>query len=756
MQKTMKQFIPTLTLLLLSSANAQQAEPTPTEISALSNEAFKTPKISNQSSVQSISNEPVVTQRVNAGNIDKSDKSDKSEFQAFVQYSTGKILNLYGQDFFSGSPSSFAPLQNTPLPMDYALGPGDEVVIRAWGGVEIDYKTTIDRSGNISLPTVGTISLAGVKAGDAESVIKANVAKLYRDFSMNVTFGRLRAITVYVVGQARHPGSYTVSGFSTLVTALLASGGPNSVGSMRNVQVKRNGKTVGNLDIYSFIAKGDKSGDIKLQDGDTIFIPAAVGHIALTGKVNTPAIYELKSQNETLSSLLEIAGGLPVIADPRRVFLERIDSTKSQPRNVEEFKLDSQGLNKTLKNGDIVSISPITPDFSNAVSLRGNVNQQLRVPYTSGMRIRDLIPNRETLTTRATIARRNFEGLDATTTNQNSNSIAARIGNLSDEINWEYAVIERTDKETQSISLVSFNLGRAMADRNSPDNLILQPGDVVTVFSQNDIRVPATKRKVVVRIEGEVNIPGVYEMTPGDTIQSLITKAGGATSNAYLFGTEFYREQVRKEQQANLEKAVRRLEAQVRSENVKVAANDTSNDAATAAARIQVAKESSSNAIAKLRELKATGRISLDLDSSDNNDNLNKLPTLKLENGDQLVIPSRPDFIHIFGAVNQESSLIWQKGATVDKYLQNSGLTSDADTENIFILRANGTVLSSTGRGWFSSINSYALMPGDTIVVPERLNKETPYKALTSGLKDWAQILSGFGLSAAAIKSLRQ
>ncbi|WP_189355927.1 polysaccharide biosynthesis/export family protein [Undibacterium squillarum] len=749
----MKQFIPTLTLLLLSSANAQQAEPTSTEISAIPNEVFKTPKISNQSSIQSVSNEPVVAQRVNAGNTDK---SDKSEFQAFVQYSTGKILNLYGQDFFSGSPSSFAPLQNTPLPTDYALGPGDEVVIRAWGGVDIDYKTTIDRSGNITLPTVGTISLAGVKAGDAESVIKASVAKLYRDFSMSVTFGRLRAITVYVVGHAKRPGSYTVSGFSTLVTALLASGGPNSVGSMRNVQVKRNGKTVGNLDIYSFIAKGDKSGDIKLQDGDTIFIPAAIGHIALTGKVNTPAIYELKSQNEALNNILEIAGGLPVIADPRRVFLERIDPTKSQPRNVEEFKLDNQGLNKSLKSGDIVTISPITPDFSNAVSLRGNVNQQLRIPYTNGMRIRDLIPNREALTTRATIARRNFEGLDVAATNQNSNSIAARIGNLSDEINWEYAVIERTDKETQSISLVSFNLGRAMADINSPDNLTLQPGDVVTVFSQNDIRVPASKRKVVVRVEGEVNIPGVYEMTPGDTIQSLIAKAGGATNNAYIFGAEFYREQVRKEQQINLEKAVRRLEAQVRSENVKVAANDTSNDAATASARIQVAKESSANAIARLRDLKATGRISLDLDPSENNEGLNKLPILKLENGDQLIIPSRPDFVHIFGAVNQESSLIWQKGATVDKYLQNSGLTPDADTENIFILRANGTVLSSTGRGWFSSINSYTLMPGDTIVVPERLNKETPYKVFTSGLKDWAQILSGFGISAAAIKSLRQ
>lgn len=753
MQKSMKQFIPTLTLLLISSSYAQQAELTSAELSALPAEAFKTPKISNQHSVQSISNEPVVAQRTDVGSVGK---NEKSEFQAFVQYSTGKMLNLYGQDFFSGSPSSFAPLQNTPLPTDYALGPGDEVVIRAWGGVDIDYKTTIDRNGNVSLPTIGTISLAGVKAGDAESVIKASVAKLYRDFSMNVSFGRLRAITVYVVGHAKRPGSYTVSGFSTLVTALLASGGPNSVGSMRNVQVKRNGKTVGNLDIYSFIAKGDKSGDIKLQDGDTIFIPAAVGHIALTGKVNTPAIYELKSQNEALNNILEIAGGLPVIADPRRVFLERIDATKVQPRNVEEFTLDNHGLNKTLKNGDIVTISPITPDFSNAVSLRGNVNQQLRIPYTDGMRIRDLIPNREALTTRATIARRNFEGLDVATTNQNSNSIAARIGNLSDEINWEYAVIERTDKVTQSISLVSFNLGRAMADVNSSDNLTLQPGDIVTVFSQNDIRIPASKRKVVVRVEGEVNIPGVYEMTPGDTIQSLIAKAGGTTNNAYIFGTEFYREQARKEQQVNLEKAVRRLEAQVRSENVKVAANDTSGDAATANAKIQIAKDSGAVAIAKLRELKATGRVSLDLDSSENNDELNKLPRLKLENGDQIVIPNRPDFIHVFGAVNQEASLVWKNGITVDKYLAISGLTSDADTENIFVLRANGTVLSSTGRGWFSSINSLTLMPGDTIVVPERLNKESPYKIFTTGLKDWAQILSGFGISAAAIKTLRQ
>ena len=129
---------------------------------------------------------------------------------------------------------------------------------------------------------------------------------------------------------------------------------------------------------------------------------------------------------------------------------------------------------------------------------------------------------------------------------------------------------------------------------------------------------------------------------------------------------------------------------------------------------------------------------------------------MKLENGDQLIIPSRPDFVHVFGAVNQESSMIWKKGGTVGNYLSDAGPTSEADLENVFVLRANGTVLSSTGRGWFSSVNSAALMPGDSIVVPEKLNKESAYKTFTNGLKDWAQILSGFGISAAAIKSLRQ
>lgn len=692
----------------------------------------------------------------------KNKKQEKSEFQNFVEYATGKQLPLFGEEFFSRSPSSFAPLQDTPIPSDYVLGAGDEILIRASGSVDIDYRATVDRNGLINIPTIGTVTMAGVKAGEADAVIKSSIAKLYRDVVVSVSYGRLRAMTVYVVGQAKKPGSYTVSGFSTLVTALLVSGGPNLTGSMRNVQVKRHGKVVGSLDLYSFIAKGDKSNDVKLQDGDTIYIPAAAGYVALTGKVNAPAIYELKSANESIAGILDLAGGVPVVADPRRVFLERIDPAKSQPRTVEEFALNQAGLAKTLKNGDLLTVTSITPDFSNAVTLRGNVSQALRVPFKQGMRVRDLIPNREVLMTRASVRRQNDVLLrkddnandDDKRIKESSASIAASIGNLVDDVNWDYAVIERIDRATLNVSLVPFNLGRAMDNPESEDNLRLQVGDAVTVFSQNDIQVPIAKRKVFARVEGEVNTPGVYQMGPGDTIQSLIAKAGGATSNAYLFGAEFYREKVRQEQQANLEKAVRRLETQMRTESAKTTANQSGAvDAQIVALKLKAEQDANAQILAKMRDLKATGRIAFGLAAND--DNFEKLPALKLENGDQLVIPSRPDFVHVFGAVNQEASIIWHKGMTVEKYLADAGPTSEADMDGVFVLRANGTVISSTGRGWFSSINSAEVMPGDSIVVPDRLNKETAYKTFTNGLKDWAQILSGFGLGAAAIKTLK-
>ncbi len=712
-----------------------------------------------------------------------------SEFQKFLADSTGRILPVFGAGFFESAQSQFAPIGSGPLPADQPLGPGDELLIRGTGTIDIDYRATIDRNGSISIPTVGTVVLAGVKAGSAEGVIRAAVARLYKGVNINVTFGQLRSMTVYVVGQAKRPGTYTVSGLSTLVTTLFASGGPTANGSMRRVQVKRAGKIAGELDLYAFIAKGDKSGDIKLQDGDTIVIPPAGGFVALVGKVNAPAIYEIKGSGDTIESLLDLAGGLPVVADPRRAFLERIDANRNQPRSVEQFALDGAGLKRGLKNGDVLNITSITPDFSNAVVLRGNVDQAVRVPFKANMRVSDLIPSREYLITRSSIKRQNnavttseeLRELRSDTTlseqereklgigraealgegeraaNGEERSIASRIGGLIDEINWDYAVVERINRADLSVSLIPFNLGKVFTNPQGPDNIQLQPGDTVTVFSHEDVAVPMDKRRVFVRVEGEVQVPGVYQMSAGETLQSLLARAGGPTTNAYLFGTAFYREQVRKEQQINLEKAAVRLESQLRSQQAKGIANVSAlsaADAAAAASQRQVELQLAEETIRRFRQLKPTGRIAFSLDP--NEKSFARLPQIKLANGDRLVVPARPEFVHVFGAVNVEASPLWRANSRVKDYLRIAGVTADADVENVFVIRIDGTVATHSSASWLSmGIGSMEVMPGDSIVIPEKFDKETAWTKFTKGTREWAQIFANFGLGAAAIQTLR-
>jgi protein involved in polysaccharide export with SLBB domain len=685
---------------------------------------------------------------------------EPSEFQKFIADNTGKLLPIFGAEFFVNTPSTFAPISNAPVPSDYPLGPGDELMIRGWGTIDIDFRAIIDRNGTISIPTIGNVPLAGVKAGNAPSVIRAAVGRLYKGVTVDVTFGQLRAITVYVVGQANRPGTYTVSSLSTLVTALFASGGPNANGSMRHVQVKRGSKVVAELDLYSFIAKGDKSADIKLLDGDTIYIPSAGGFVALTGKVNSPAVYELKNSGETVESLLDFAGGLPVVADPRRAFLERIDPSRNRPRSVEEFALNADGLHRQLKNGDVLNIVSITPDFSNAVVLRGNVDQPVRAPFRSGMRVSDLIPSKEYLLTRSSVRRQNntiATGDNEKDTREKADTIASRIGGLVDEINWDYAVIERVNRSDLSTQLIPFNLGNIFVNPNGPDNVQLQPGDTVTIFSQEDVVVPMEKRQVFVRVEGEVKVPGVYQMTAGDTLQNLIAKAGGPTANAYLFGTGFYREDVKKEQQANLQRAADRLETQLRSEQSRQVANlrgASATDAAALTAQFESERRTAEERIARFRKLQPTGRIAFSLDPNERS--FARLPQVTLQNGDRLVVPSKPAFVHVFGAVNVEASPLWKPNSRVKDYLQLAGTTTDADIDNVFVLRVDGTVVSSESQGWFfGKIGGLEVMPGDTIVVPEKLDKQTAWTKFTQSTREWTQILANFGLGAAAIKTLR-
>ncbi|MDP9902200.1 polysaccharide biosynthesis/export family protein [Variovorax ginsengisoli] len=716
--------------------------------------------------------------------------STPNEFQVFVQESIGQPLPIYGSDFFlngasaAGGGSPFAPIQNIPVTGDYALGPGDELLIRGWGAVDIDVRATVDRNGQISIPRIGTINLAGVKASQAEDVVHAAIGRVFKDFELSVTLGQLRSITVYLVGQSHRPGAYNLSSVSTLVSALFASGGPNPNGSLRHVQLKRGGRVVTELDLYAFLARGDKSGDFKLLDGDVIFIPPAKDYVALTGKVTSPAIYELKGPEESIGDLLSVAGGMPVVADPRRAFLERITPGKQQPRTVEEFALDAQGLQKTVRAGDVLTVLTMNSEFSNAVTLRGNVNQPVRQPFREGMRISDLIPNAAALLNRTSVRRQNEVLLtpsqrlqaerlrsangavrgtsavrqrDDEEVRESSYTLASRIGQLTEQVNMDYAVIERVNRSDLSVTLIPFNLGNVLNNQGSTDNLPLQPGDIVTVFSVNDVRVPIAKRSVYVLIEGEVGKPGVYQMMQGDSLQSLVDRAGGLTPDAYLFGASFYREDVRKNQQENLEKLVRRLEAESNSSlSQTLQSQGAAADASSSAVqlRLQAAQLAQKQALERLRTVKATGRIALGL-PIDNNNVVARLPAMKMENGDRLVVPNRPDYVYIFGSVNTESALVYRTNASVSDYLLQAGLSRGSDRDNVILLRADGSAQTNTS-SWSNNVLSATVMPGDTIILPEKLDQETTWSAVVRNAKDFSQIFYQLGLGAAAIQVLRK
>jgi protein involved in polysaccharide export with SLBB domain len=677
-----------------------------------------------------------------------------NDFQQFVKDTAGLDLPLYGTDFFAGkagTSDSFAPQTNTPVSADYRIGPGDELQIKGWGSVDIDVRAVVDRNGLIHIPRVGSINLSGVKSSQAEATVRSAVGRYYRDFELSVTQGQLRGMTVYVVGQARQPGAYLLSGASTLISALFASGGPNQLGSMRHVQVKRSDRVITELDLYDFIARGDKSADIKLQDGDTIVIPPAVGFVALTGSVSVPAVYELDSDKDTLASVLAVAGGMPVMADPKRAYLERVDPTQKPSRVVEAFALDTQSMKKKLRNGDLLTIMTISPEFANAVTLRGNVDQPVRTPWREGLRIRDLIPNKSFLMSRASVQRQN----SVLRTDDTETTLAGRVGQLVDEINLDYAVVERVNSQQVTMELIPFNLGRALDDANSPDNMVLKAGDVVTVFSVNDVRVPQAKRQVFVRVEGEVASPGFYQMKSGEGLLELINQAGGLTPDAYLFGAEFYREQVRQTQTRNLERMVDQLEMQLQNRlNAAIGTMTSSSPEAVQSSqlRMQTEMQAQQRIIQRLRSLKPSGRVMLGLASEPKKQ---RLPVLKLENQDRLVVPAKPDFVFVLGAVNAESALIWQSGKSAKYYMDQSGLTYGADADEAFILRADGSVITRNSVGWFSSVAGAVVLQGDTIVLPEKIISESAWSVFTRNAKDVTQIIYQFSLGAAAIKTLR-
>ena len=744
-------------------------------------------------------------------------KEPLNEFQRYVAASIGQFLPIFGASLFEQVPATFAPVDRMPVSPDYVIGPGDELQITTWGQVNFSRHVVVDRTGQVYLPDVGQFAVAGLKYVDAIPAFRTNIARLYKNFDLSVTMGRLRSIQIFVVGEARRPGSYTVSSLSTLVNAVFASGGPSSRGSMRIIELKRGDQTVRRFDLYDLLLHGDKSNDAWLTPGDVILIPSAGPRAAIAGSVEHPGIYELKT-GTTLGDAIQLAGGVSPLAAGQEAILERV--ADGAALEVNRIALTREGLATQLHNGDIVRLLPVVPRFENAVTLRGNVADPGRFPWHSGMRVSDLIPSQAMLLTRDYWAERNRLSMTEPSkadASKNSGALQAEDTNVADadgqstsplrsgvnplsqpadraltgarvlyreqarntqgdsslgaatgddgpplrsflpqnivqpsgpEVNWDYAVVERLDKLTLATRLIPFNLGDVVLKHDASADLALEPGDVVTVFSKADFSIPHTQQPKQVRLEGEIRMSGVYTAQSGETLRSLVARAGGLTPNAYLYGAQFTRESTRREQQKRYEDFLNQLEKDVNQGAANLSGRVISPEqAATAQASVASQRE----LIDRLRQVPINGRIVLDLDPTSKG--VNALPDVPLENGDRLYVPSRPLTVSVVGSVYEQAAFLYDEDLKVGDYLKKAGGPSrSADRSHMFVIRADGAVVarSASVTPFSHSFESLPVHPGDTLVVPTYINRTT----FVRGLMDWSQIFSNLALGAAAVNVL--
>lgn len=799
------------------------------------------------------------SQYQNAPNAKPLPPQPLTEFQKFVAGTTGEVLPIFGENLFQNAPSTFAPLNETPVPPDYIIGPGDELRIRIWGQINFNANVTVDRTGEIYLPQVGEVHVAGLPYQALSSHLHAAIARVFRNFNLTADIGQIRAVQVYVVGMVHRPGTYTISSLSTLVDALFASGGPSVEGSMRHIYLKRSGKTIADFDLYDLLVNGDKSHDARLESGDVIFVPPAGPQVAITGSVRYPAIYELR-KGETIGDLINDAGGASTTAAESRISIERIQD--HQTRAAMEVAFDAQGLATMLHQGDILRVFSITPMYQKTVTLRGYVANPGRFAWHPGMRLSDLIPDRNSLLSRDYWWRRaqlglpspafepvpalaaqsqpsqavdlrnreknfpltaaqcraynaaydsnwyrcnpnknlqNQHGYNGTNNQFNQYSQSnqyeyqpqsgleqqqqgqqqqeqqmpsgpqpgggtlasgenrvvtentagatqfTRVNLPAPEIDWDYAVIERLNPKTLKTSLIPFDLGRLVIDHDPSQNLRLEPGDIVTIFSQADIHVPIAQQTKFVRLEGEFVHAGIYSVKPGETLPELVARAGGFTPNAYLYGSEFTRVSARVIQQQRINEYVQNLQMEIsRGTLAQVSSVGSAQDVASANA----AQASEQQLISRLRQIRATGRIVLEL--KPHSAGIAALPPIQLQDGDTFIVPPVPSSVNVVGAVYDQNTFLYVPGRRVGDYLRLAGGPDrDADSRHAFIIRADGSVVSraATSSIWGNTFDATPIHPGDTIVVPEKVYGRSNLRSFLQ----WSQLFSQLALGAAAI-----
>ncbi|HEY5757654.1 MAG TPA: SLBB domain-containing protein [Steroidobacter sp.] len=725
-----------------------------------------------------------------------------------------EALKPFGYDLFSGMPSTFAPATDVPVPAEYVVGPGDTLQIQLIGTTKGRYALVVGRDGRINFPEIGPVAVAGQRFEEVREHIESTVREQMIGTQVSITMGELRSIRVFVLGDADVPGSYTVSGLSTITNALFSSGGIKEIGSLRNIQLKRAGRTVTTLDLYDLLLKGDTSADARLLPGDVIFVPPVGARVGLSGEVRRPAIYELKNET-SVAQLLELGGGLLPEADPALGTLDRVNEQR-QRVTVDVNLTAAKGRSTALQSGDTLRVPTIRPVREDSVLISGHVHRPGEYQFSPGMRLADVLPSLDELQPNADqryiLVRREMPNdrqvrvfsadLERALTQPNGAAnfeLAARDqifvfdresgrDRIIEPLMRELRLQSRIDEPTLEVSvagkvkvpgkyplepgmritdllraggsldeaayggqaeltryvvgnngareaeLIEIDL-RAALNGDPAANLALRPFDYLVIKE-----VPLWAAQEEVEIAGEVRFPGRYPIHRGETLRSVMARAGGLTDLAFKEGAIFTREELKERERKQLATLATRMESDLAQASL-MSAQEAGRDAGQALAVGQ-------SLLAGLREAKPIGRLVIDLDRSTAAKSGSE-QDIVLKDGDRLMVPRVVQEVTVIGEVQSTTSHLFRNDLSRDDYIAMSGgLTPRADDAHIYVVRADGSVVTRSGNAWFSG-GGVQIKSGDTIVAPldtERMRPLPFWIAVTT-------IIYNLSIAAAAVNS---
>lgn len=639
-----------------------------------------------------------IARKKKTGLITREDLEEMEEPSVFERTLSGdfpnnilnKEIKQFGYDLLQHEFSKFTQSSNTPVGPDYIVGPGDQITITLWGTTEGIYNLTISKEGQVTLPKVGVVPIAGTRFGELENTIRKHLSRYYTNFNLSVSMGKLKSITLYLVGEVTKPGSYTLNSLTSVYDALVAAGGPTKKGTLRSIQILRGGKVIRTVDLYDFLLKGVRNQDVNFQQEDTIFVPL-IGPIAgVSGSVYRPAIYELKG-NETIEDVLRLAGGVMPIAAANRLQVYRFSENEKKllidlniPSQAVDGARNGDTINEKVQNMDLISVRPIYDKVWETVHLEGDVRHPGEYQWRQDLKFKDVIQEGQLLPT-------------------------ADIKN---------AEIIRLTNDYHDREIIPINLTSAM---NGVDeqNIALQPKDRIRVFTLfHDVEK--------VKITGEVMSPGEYEIQKGERLSDLLRRVGGLTSEAYAYGTVFKRLDVKSSQDKNLQPFIAKMQSQAFSVAASAAASAGSPEA-EAAAKAQLTISQSMIENLKTMQQQSEGRVSINL-TNDINQWAGSKDDLLLKSGDTIYIPKKPQEVLVMGEVHSPSAQVFIDGYKLKDYINlTGGYTDSAAKDQVYVLQANGFAYSSETPE-VDEIENAKLSPGDTIFVPQKAERNVGWR----------------------------